>query len=158
MGSLSSQFPWMATRGGTSGTPMETGESNITTKTFFLDATRVCNNIVRIEFPPLVRIGINMGHYWLRETTHKGPTRINAGLVHSWNQVLKLAMNWLCFIHPKQNIKNYSYNAVKNSFYLFRLTCSKAEALIRSWSPSWQSPGLTGLPNANSTGNLQETN
>ena len=35
--------------------------------------------IIRIEFSPLVRIGVNRGHYWPEETIDEGPTRIDAG-------------------------------------------------------------------------------
>ena len=35
--------------------------------------------IVRIEFSPLVWIGVIKGHYWPEETTDEGPTRIYAG-------------------------------------------------------------------------------
>ena len=40
---------------------------------------KISQGIARIEFCPLVRIGVNRGHYWPEETTDKGPTRINAG-------------------------------------------------------------------------------
>ena len=36
------------------------------------------NIIVRIEFSPLVEIGVNKGHYYPEETTDEGPTRVNA--------------------------------------------------------------------------------
>ena len=42
----------------------------------------VSNNIiiyiVRIEFPPVVEIGDNRGHYFPQETTNEGPTLTNA--------------------------------------------------------------------------------
>ena len=34
--------------------------------------------IVRIEFPPLVEIGVNRGHYFSQETTTEGPALNNA--------------------------------------------------------------------------------
>ena len=34
--------------------------------------------IVRIEFSPLVEIGVNKGHYYPEETTDEGPTRVDA--------------------------------------------------------------------------------
>ena len=37
--------------------------------------------IVRIEFPPVVEMSINRGHYLPQETTNEGPTLINAWLV-----------------------------------------------------------------------------
>ena len=41
--------------------------------------------IVRIEFSPLVRIGVNRGHYWPEETTDEGPSlsRRNVGSVRT---------------------------------------------------------------------------
>ena len=37
-----------------------------------------CTIIVRIEFSPLVEIGVYKGHYWPEETADEGPTRIKA--------------------------------------------------------------------------------
>ena len=34
--------------------------------------------IVRIEFFPLVEIGVNKGHYYPEETTDEGPTQVDA--------------------------------------------------------------------------------
>ena len=34
--------------------------------------------ILRIEFTPVVEIGVNRGHYFTQETTNEGPTLINA--------------------------------------------------------------------------------
>ena len=36
------------------------------------------NVIVRIEFSPVVEIGVSKGHYFPQETTNKGPTLTNA--------------------------------------------------------------------------------
>ena len=36
------------------------------------------NIIVRIEFSPLVEIGVNKGHYYPEETTDEGPTQVDA--------------------------------------------------------------------------------
>ena len=36
------------------------------------------NFFVRIEFSPLVQIGVNKGHYWPEETTDEGSTLVNA--------------------------------------------------------------------------------
>ena len=33
--------------------------------------------IVRIEFPPVVEIGVSRGHYFPQETTNEGPTLTN---------------------------------------------------------------------------------
>ena len=35
-------------------------------------------NIVRIEFPPVVEIDVNRGHYFPQETNNEGPTLKNA--------------------------------------------------------------------------------
>ena len=35
-------------------------------------------NIVRIEFPPVVEIGVNKRHYFPQETTNEGPNMTNA--------------------------------------------------------------------------------
>ena len=35
-------------------------------------------DIVRIEFTPVVEIGVNRGHYFSQETTNEGPTLTNA--------------------------------------------------------------------------------
>ena len=37
----------------------------------------ICN-IVRLEFPPVVEIGVNRGHYFPQETTNEGPILTNA--------------------------------------------------------------------------------
>ena len=34
--------------------------------------------MVRIEFSPLVKIGVNKGHYYPEETTDEGPTQVDA--------------------------------------------------------------------------------
>ena len=45
----------------------------------FLISDRYCHHIiVRIEFSPLVEIGVNKGHYYPEETTDEGPTRVDA--------------------------------------------------------------------------------
>ena len=37
-----------------------------------------CVLIVRIEFSPMVEINVSKGHYFPKETTKEGPTRVHA--------------------------------------------------------------------------------
>ena len=44
-----------------------------------------CSVIVRIEFSPVVEIGVSKGHYFPQETTNKGPTLTNAWACYNPN-------------------------------------------------------------------------
>ena len=60
--------------------------------------------IVRIEFSPLVEIGVNKGHYYPKETTDKGPTQVDAetGTVFKTYQqtsIIRQQLNQLCTVH-----------------------------------------------------------
>ena len=70
-------------------------------------------SIVRIEFSPLVEIGVNKGHYWPEGTTDEGPTRINAGACAFLKLIINRDFwqywNWSCTVYvftwSKQNRK-----------------------------------------------------
>ena len=71
--------------------------------------------IARIDFSPLVEIGVNKGHYYPEETTDEGPTQVDAetgtffkltNIQVSYNRIIKLTINSTSpqSIHFKTNL------------------------------------------------------
>ena len=86
-------------------------------------------DIVRIEFSPLVQTSASKGHYWPKETTDKGPTRVDAERpehyenvsIKNYHMTVVELVVYCSYFTWSNKPENYFYNASMDSCSSIRI-------------------------------------